>query len=601
MIRSLLFACCVLAAPGFAQNVFEVSVTEPGSPVPGWTTERPVMGKPGTDRSMSTLAQLPGWPIRIGSDVNMAPRRGVVLCDLDGDGIQELLTSSTDRKLYAWHADGTPVIGFPVTLNEKAEYPPTVGDVDRDGDLEIAQFTRGFTSGSLFYLFDHRGVLLPGFPVSVSGNNIVGSPVMADLDEDGQLEILAAESQFQATVLHVFEGDGSEWGGNWPVTLIESPSATPAVGDVDADGHPEIVVTTLFEITLYEADGTRMPGWGQSYANARFGYGSAALADIDGDDDLEIFVGAQHADSGVLAYHHDGTIVSGWPQLTPSWSYCPPTIADIDGDGQLDILGGEGAGPTSTPDSIWAWNGDGSVKAGFPYQPPFGGGTGGAIIVADIDSDGQSEIFADYKYVDGTQGFLLGIDSQGNALPGFPLRPNGNTYMNGPTIGDLNGDGRYDLAFLSFRDDWAEVNVYDLGGSYAPIDVAWSTYHHENERDGDASSSNALTFLGHAQIGNGVALALDGAPGDTAFLWASLGTSSLQHPTFGWFHLSLTPIFLTIASNVVTPANGELLFPLAIPNNPSLVGRDIRSQGLLVSDLLAPSGEFTNLVGVTIQ
>jgi hypothetical protein len=104
--------------------------------------------------------------------------------------------------------------------------------------------------------------------------------------------------------------------------------------------------------------------------------------------------------------------------------------------------------------------------------------------VADINGDGSLEIFADHNMMVGDEGFLFGVDSAGNDLPGFPIRTRGFTYMNGATIGDVDGDGDYELGVLSYHDAGVDVNLYDLSDTYSPTGRDWKVYHGRNERGG---------------------------------------------------------------------------------------------------------------------
>ena len=94
------------------------------------------------------------------------------------------------------------------------------------------------------------------------------------------------------------------------------------------------------------------------------------------------------------------------------------------------------------------------------------------------------EVFADHNIMVGEQGYLFGVDASGNDLPGFPLRPTGFTYMNGATIGDVDGDGDYELGVLSNGDYTTDVNLYDLPDTYAATTGDWKVYHGRNSRGG---------------------------------------------------------------------------------------------------------------------
>ncbi len=462
-----------------------MTVTDAASPRPGMTVISKYLGPLPPERSARGLIpQMPGFPTSMGGSASFSPLRGLVFADLNGDGYLEIITSSTDNRIYAWDYTGTPMPGFPVNTIAMPQYAPSVADLDGDGDLEIVQFTRGATSGGRLYVLDHMGNVLPGFPLSVNNNNLANCPTLYDLDGDGVMEIIAGERDWPLGYLHIFRIDGSEWGGNWPVALDHVPTGSAAVGDVDADGDVEIFYMSFDSMYLLELDGTILPGWPKQIANAQFSYQSAALADLDGDADLEIVAGAHGNASGCYVYHHDGTLLPGWPKLVDTWTYCPPTVTDLEGDGELEILDGRAGYLSGNSACFWAWDTSGVVKPGFPYMSSHGGGSDGPLTVADINGDGFMEIFADHNVTIGDDGFLFGVDALGNDLPGFPLRPLGFTYMNGATIGDVDGDGDYELGVLSSHADGVDVNLYDLPGDYQPSCVDWKVYHARNRRGG---------------------------------------------------------------------------------------------------------------------
>jgi hypothetical protein len=78
---------------------------------------------------------LPGF-----SDVTLggaATEASPAVADLDGDGTLEILIGAEDRRLYAFHSDGTPVSGFPIEIGAEARSTPAVWDLDHDGATDI--------------------------------------------------------------------------------------------------------------------------------------------------------------------------------------------------------------------------------------------------------------------------------------------------------------------------------------------------------------------------------------------------------------------------------------------------------------------------------
>lgn len=57
--------------------------------------------------------------------------------DLDRDGDLEVIASSWDHYLYAWHLNGTPLAGFPQYTKDTIWSSPAVANLDADGWLEI--------------------------------------------------------------------------------------------------------------------------------------------------------------------------------------------------------------------------------------------------------------------------------------------------------------------------------------------------------------------------------------------------------------------------------------------------------------------------------
>jgi hypothetical protein len=470
------------------------------------------------------ISQMPGFPIEIGPHQPLMFSRGAVLADLDGDGDLELIyvhntCASGDPlcgvgQVEAWDHNGNALPGFPVTIVANEDHPPSIGDLDGDGDQEIVVMTtEEMFEYSLIYVIDRHGVVLDGYPLRLYQSYCFTT--LFDLDLDGKKEIIFGNMNG----LQVIGTDGVLWDDGWPVNLLEvtddwvSPlGGALSVGDVDNDGQPEIAAATArHSVVLVSANGEIEDGWPRFFPTISGSNDTySLLGDVDGDSDLEVIVVRNIDDEHkveVHVLHHDGEPLAGWPrQVIPDsghYSVSAPIVVDLDGDGGgLDVVVSVSGNPRATTGGnangtkIFALDSSGEPKRGFPYRarPSYQTGAVKIITAVDIDGDGAMELFADAAHSteadDGIDyGFLYGIDSKGKDLPGFPLRPAGSTNPNGAIFGDVDNDGDYEMAvlgmsFLGPDSPMLRLYLYDFQSSYSTKQMTWPTYHAANDRSG---------------------------------------------------------------------------------------------------------------------
>lgn len=209
---------------------------------------------------------------------------------------------------------------------------------------DILAILLGLYTGQV-YAVDGRGSPLPGYPVDLrspsltdlSGSSIgYSSPILADLDGDGSLEIVIGASDG----LYALTRGGEDYGRFPRRTSGSLHDSFIAAGDVDGDGEVEIVGgATDGRLYLWRSDGSDHPG----FPIQTGGYvKNIALADIDGDGQQEIIGGSW--DNRVHAWKLDGTKVSGFPKVTLGNVDTTPAIADLEGDGVLEMVAGSDDG-----------------------------------------------------------------------------------------------------------------------------------------------------------------------------------------------------------------------------------------------------------------
>ncbi|KAJ6865196.1 protein DEFECTIVE IN EXINE FORMATION 1-like isoform X1 [Populus alba x Populus x berolinensis] len=110
---------------------------------------------------------------------------------------------------------------------------PSVVDLDGDGNLDILVGT----SFGLFYVLDHHGNIRENFPLEMA--EIQGAVVAADINDDGKIELVTTDVHGNVAA---WTSQGKEI---WEKHLKSLVSQGPTIGDVDGDGHTDVVVPTL--------------------------------------------------------------------------------------------------------------------------------------------------------------------------------------------------------------------------------------------------------------------------------------------------------------------------------------------------------------------
>ncbi|HET9325899.1 MAG TPA: S8 family serine peptidase [Candidatus Eisenbacteria bacterium] len=128
-----------------------------------------------------------------------------------------------------------------------------------------------------------------------------------------------------------FGGGGAALPG-WPV-LASGIVTTPVLGDLDGDGELDIVSVVndgygFQSVYAWNCEGRLRQGFPVSLGQRT--NLSPALADLDGAPGLEIVV--QDADQHTWALRHDGRALPGWPASTPGVAQASPVVTRLDGE-----------------------------------------------------------------------------------------------------------------------------------------------------------------------------------------------------------------------------------------------------------------------------
>ena len=243
-------------------------------------------------------------------------------------------------------------------------------------------------------------------PFGLADVGDLAAPALADLDGDGDLDAFLG-SFAGTTLLFANTGSSSAPAFLGPIQLPDvGRAAAPTLTDLDCDGDLDVFLGTYLGDTIFVANtgSANAPAFTAPLTNP-FGLdnvggnSSPAFADLDGDGDLDAFVGRN--DGHTLFF--ENTATGGAPGfaapvtdpfgLAVAGVLATPTFADLDGDGDLDAFVGEGMGNT-----LFSQN-TGSASApsyAAALTDPFGLTDVGELAspaLADLDGDGDLDAF----------------------------------------------------------------------------------------------------------------------------------------------------------------------------------------------------------------
>ncbi|MBL7940379.1 MAG: T9SS type A sorting domain-containing protein [Flavobacteriales bacterium] len=319
---------------------------------------------------------------------------GIIVADLDGDGMNDVLTAAYSDNKVAWYANtGAGTFGVQQVLSADLLNATDceAADLDGDGDLDVVASGWG-ANKVVWFRNEGLGYFSPERVVSASAMGAWAVDA-ADVNGDGLVDLLAACGESDRISLYLNLGEG-QFTQEQVISTLTANAMDVSTADLDGDGDEDVISCSAEDdkVAWYMNDGSGNFG-PQTIVSTAGGWPLSAVgADIDNDLDLDLLT-VTSEDEALAWFPNQGDGTFGTRQVITSSSdieYLRATFAsDLDNDGDLDLLTA-----TGIQDLIAWYENSGSGVFGAQQVISSAADNAGFVIAGDLDGDGDQDVIS---------------------------------------------------------------------------------------------------------------------------------------------------------------------------------------------------------------
>jgi hypothetical protein len=274
--------------------------------------------------------------------------------DIDGDGDHDIVfarpePAPTQSTVFTLRNDGSGAFTLGATFTVPYVLAMALGDLDGDGDLDLV--TSG-TYGSSIRWNNGSGGFTAG---PLLGSSPVGAVQLRDVDGDGDLDLVEGRGSIffpsgggtpmPMPLPNLVRRNNGVGGFASPTSFGNSVTVTLDLADLDGDGDLDVLETDGAVFVTYANDGLgNFVPW-QAWPYSFSGVVAVQLTDVELDGDVDVVLFRTFGpgfepylnQGGAFATAPDLSRVGVWGIGTSPQAY-HPVFGDFDDDGDLDVL-----------------------------------------------------------------------------------------------------------------------------------------------------------------------------------------------------------------------------------------------------------------------